>query len=149
MTSNKVSNRTYELSYFEPINLVPTLISRNKKFDLVRGQTERRLSPKMQKLMGCMTEQNEYLFTKPPKLIDGSFEKISDLPGFKLIEEYIKFPKKESIWLEILSFGLYESKGFASFSFFSILIFIHSLILPVFDSIIMHTFGKITPRFIA
>jgi hypothetical protein len=54
----------------------------------------------MQKLMGCMTEQNEYLFTKPPKLIDGSFEKISDLPGFKLIDEYIKFPKKESIWLE-------------------------------------------------
>jgi hypothetical protein len=100
MTSNKVNNRTYELSYFESINLVPTLVSQNKKFDLARGQTERRLAPRIQKLLGCMTEQNEYLFTKPPKLIDGSFEKISDLPSFNLISDYIKFPKKESVWLK-------------------------------------------------
>jgi hypothetical protein len=100
MTSNKVNNRTYELSYFESINLVPTLIARNKKVDLLRGRTERRLTPQIQKLLGCMTEQNEHLFTKPPKSIDGSFESINNLPSFRVINEYINFPKKESIWLE-------------------------------------------------
>ena len=54
----------------------------------------------MQKFLGCMTEDNEYIFTKPPKIIDGSFEKINDLPDYKIISEYIKFPEHQSIWLQ-------------------------------------------------
>lgn len=100
LSSNKVNNRKYELYFFEPINSLHTFVSRNKELDLFRGQAERKLNPRIQKLLGCMTEQNEYLFTKPPKVIDGSFEKISDLPSFKIINDYIKFPEKESVWLK-------------------------------------------------
>ena len=108
MSSNKVNNRTYELSYFEPINSLPMFISQNKRFDLLRGKTERRLTPQIQKFLGCMTEENEYLFTRAPKLIDGSFEKISDLPDYKVINEFIKFPEKQSIWLQN-EFNILES----------------------------------------
>lgn len=100
MTSDKVNNRTYELSYFAPINLFSTFEARNRKFDLIRGQTERRVTPLLQNLLGCMTEQSEHLFTKPPIMIDGSFEKISDLPDYEVISEYLKFPEKESAWLK-------------------------------------------------
>ena len=100
MTSNKVNNRTYELSFFEPINSLPTFISKNRRFDLIRGKTERKLAPQIQKFLGCMTEDNEYLFTKPPKIIDGSFEKINDLPDYMVLSEYIKFPEHQSIWLQ-------------------------------------------------
>lgn len=98
-TSNKVNNRTYELSYFELINLVPTFISQNKKVDLLRERTGRNLPPRIQKIIGHMTEQNEYLFTIPPKLIDGDFQKISDLPNFNVIKEFVKFPEIKSSWL--------------------------------------------------
>ena len=100
MNSNKVNNRTYELSFFEPINSLPTFISKNRRFDLIRGKTERKLAPQIQKFLGCMTEDNEYLFTKPPKIIDGSFEKINDLPDYMVLSEYIKFPEHQSIWLQ-------------------------------------------------
>jgi hypothetical protein len=100
MTSDKVNNRTYELSYFDPINLCATFVARNAKVDLIRGQTERRVTPLLQKLFGCMTEQSEHLFTRPPRMIDGSFEKISDLPDYVVISKYLKFPEEKSIWLK-------------------------------------------------
>ena len=100
MTSDKVNNRTYELSYFAPIDLLATFEARNARLDLIRGQTERRVSPLMQKLLGCMTEQSEPLFTRSPRIIDGSFEKVSDLPDYEVINQYLKFPEKQSIWLK-------------------------------------------------
>jgi len=100
MLSNKVKSRKYELSFFEPIDMIPTYISRNKNCDLFRGRIERRLAPKIQKSLGCMTEQSEYLFKNPPRTIDGNFDKLSHLPDFKTISRYIEFPKIESEWFK-------------------------------------------------
>lgn len=99
MNSNKVNSRTFELSFFDPISKIPTFISRSREFDLLRNRIERKLTPKSQKFLGCMTEQSEYLFTSPPKVIDGDYVNLASLPDFSIISKYIEFPKAESIWL--------------------------------------------------
>lgn len=99
MTSNKVSNRDYELPYFDAINCYPTCFSKNKRLDLFRGKVERRLNPQMQKLLGIMSEENEHLFTSSPKIIDGNFEKIHDLPNIEIMKKHLVFHKNESEWL--------------------------------------------------
>jgi hypothetical protein len=99
MTSNKVSSRRFELSYFEAIDSFPTYFSRSKKLDLFRGRVERRLNPQIQKLLGVMSEENESLFTSSPKIIDGNFEKISDLPNIEVVKKHLIFPQNESEWL--------------------------------------------------
>jgi hypothetical protein len=99
MTSNKVSNRRFELSYFDAIDSYPTYFSRSKKLDLFRGRIERRLNPQIQKSLGVMSEENEPLFTSSPKIIDGNFEKISDLPDIEVVKKHLIFPQKESEWL--------------------------------------------------
>ena len=100
MISNKVHNRKYELSFFKPIDKIPIYISKNQNYDSFRGRIERRLAPKIQKALGCMTEQSEYLFENPPRVIDGHFDKLDHLPDFKTISKYIEFPKSESDWLK-------------------------------------------------
>ena len=99
MTSNKVSNRRFELSYFEAIDSFPTYFSRSKKLNLFRGRVERRLNPQIQKSLGVMSEENESLFTSSPKIIDGNFEKISDLPNIEVVKKHLIFPQSESEWL--------------------------------------------------
>ena len=79
MISNKVHNRKYELSFFKPIDKIPIYISKNQNYDSFRGRIERRLAPKIQKALGCMTEQSEYLFENPPRVIDGHFDKLDHL----------------------------------------------------------------------
>ena len=100
MTSSKVDNRTYELPYFEAINDFPTYYSKNKKLDLFRGKIERKMKPRIQKSLGLMTEQNEKLFVSAPKFIDGSFEKICDLPRIEVVRKHLVFPSNESEWLK-------------------------------------------------
>ena len=100
MTSNKVNHRKFELNFFEPISQVPTLISRSKKYDLRRIQFERKMSPRIQALLGCMTEQNEYMFKSSPRVVDGDFAKISYLPDYSIIKKFIVFPQIESVWLK-------------------------------------------------
>lgn len=99
MTSNKVSNRRFELSYFEAIDSFPTYFSRSKKLDLFWGRVERRLNPQIQKSLGVMSEENESLFTSSPKIIDGNYEKISDLPNIEVVKKHLIFPQNESEWL--------------------------------------------------
>lgn len=100
MTSSKVNNRIYELSYFKSINNFPTYYSKNKNIDLFRGKVERKMNPLIQKSLGVMTEQNEQLFVSPPKVIDGSFEKIYDLPQIDVVRKHLAFPGGESEWLK-------------------------------------------------
>ena len=100
MTSSKVHNRTYELSYFEPINSFPTYYSKSKNLDLFRGKVERKMKPQIQKSLGVMTEENVHLFASPPKFIDGSFEKLSDLPSIEVLKKHLVFPRNESEWLK-------------------------------------------------
>ncbi len=99
MTSNKVNERRFELNFFQPISKLPTFISRSRNYDLRRIQIERKMSPKIQVLLGCMTERSEYLFKSPPKVVDGDFAKISDLPDYTVVKKYIEFPQIESAWL--------------------------------------------------
>jgi hypothetical protein len=106
MTSSKVNNRTYELSYFELLNSFPIHYSKNKDLDLFRGKIERKMTPQIQKFLGVMTESNEHLFVSPPKYIDGSFERICDLPRIEVIRKNLIFPKNGSDWLKDKLSGL-------------------------------------------
>jgi hypothetical protein len=97
MRSNLVNSRVYELDYFPKVSF-PAFYSKFPDLDFKVGQIERKLPSKFQQIFGVYSENNSETFRKQPRVIDGSFEKISYLPDLDMLFEYFKFPDIKSTW---------------------------------------------------
>lgn len=97
MKSDLVNSRVYELDYFPKIQFA-TFYSKFPNLDFKIGQIERRLPAPLQQFLSVYSEGNAETFRKPPRIIDGSFERISYLPNLDIILDYLKFPEFKSTW---------------------------------------------------
>lgn len=100
MKSKHVSNRGFDLNYFPEISKLEKYVNRLPKFDRIKGRFERRLSPKLQAIIGLMTEDNVEFFDKAPSVIDGSFERISFLANSNALSYFLRFPDQTSRWFD-------------------------------------------------
>jgi hypothetical protein len=99
MRSQLVNSRIYELDYFPRVQF-PTFYSKFPSLDFKVGRIERKLPSKFQHIFGVYSENTSENFCKLPRIIDGSFERISYLPGLDILREYFEFPIMQSKWFE-------------------------------------------------
>jgi hypothetical protein len=99
MRSHLVNSRIYELDYFPKIQF-STHYSKFPDLDFKLGRIERKLPGKFQHILGVYSESNAENFCKRPRIIDGSFERITYLPGLDVLREYLEFPIMQSKWFE-------------------------------------------------
>jgi hypothetical protein len=99
MRSHLVNSRVYELDYFPRIQF-PTFYSKFPDLDFKIGRIQRKLPANFQHIVSVYSESNSATFRKQPRIIDGSFERISYLPDLDTLREYFEFPIIKSKWFE-------------------------------------------------
>lgn len=100
------SERNYDLDYFEAISVVNSIKWSSPASHRRFGQVIRHLPENIRKSAGVLDESSRDSFLREnriPKFVEGSFEKLSNLPSESLIVDYLRPNKLESPWLSHMS----------------------------------------------
>jgi hypothetical protein len=100
------SQRAYDLDYFGQIAVVDARLWRSVHAHRRFGQIMRHLPEEVRKSIGYLNESSREYFlreARAPRFVDGSFERLSNLPAPNIILEYLDSEERESPWLVNLS----------------------------------------------